>query len=88
MSFLIGGTINSKRSTSELLDRAEITLTNAMSGSTIRACIEKGAQKHLVKRIVGHSQDDQITLGVYSDVDKISLKALKGVLDCNLNWLI
>lgn len=54
----------------------------------IRACIEKGAQKHLVKRIVGHSQDDQITLGVYSDVDKISLKALKGVLDCNLNWLI
>lgn len=54
----------------------------------IRACIEKGAQKHLVKRIVGHSQDDQITLGVYSDVDNISLKVLKDVLDYNLYWAV
>lgn len=52
----------------------------------ISTCIKRGAEKYLVKRIVGHSQDDQITLGVYSDVNSIDLKLLKQVLDDNLLW--
>lgn len=54
--------------------------------TVISTCVKRGAQKHLVKRIVGHAQDDQVTLGVYSDVQDISLALLKKVLDDNLTW--
>lgn len=54
--------------------------------TVISTCVKNGAQKHLVKRIVGHAQDDQVTLGVYSDVQDISLALLKKVLDDNLTW--
>jgi integrase len=52
----------------------------------ISTCVKKGVQKHLIKRIVGHAQDDQITLGVYADVNDISLSLLKQVIDENLIW--
>lgn len=52
----------------------------------ISACIANGAQKHLIKRIVGHAQDDRITLGVYSNVQHISLMILKAELDKHLVW--
>lgn len=52
----------------------------------ISTCIKSGEQKHLVKRIVGHAQDDEVTLGVYSNIDEISLKLLKEVIDRNLVW--
>jgi integrase len=53
----------------------------------ISTCIANGAQKHLIKRIVGHAQDDRITLGVYSNVQHISLMILKAELDKHLVWL-
>ena len=52
----------------------------------ISTCIANGAQKHLIKRIVGHAQDDRITLGVYSNVQHISLTILKAELDKHLVW--
>jgi len=52
----------------------------------ISTCIANGAQKHLIKRIVGHAQDDRITLGVYSNVQHISLMILKAELDKHLVW--
>jgi integrase len=52
----------------------------------INTCITNGAQKHLIKRIVGHAQDDRITLGVYSNVQHISLTILKAELDKHLVW--
>ena len=52
----------------------------------ISACVNGVAQHHLIKRIVGHSQEDDITLSVYSDVDDIPLSHLKDLLDKHLNW--
>jgi integrase len=52
----------------------------------ISSCIKKGAQKHFVKRIVGHSDDDEITIGVYSDIQNTPMYLLKEVLDDNLMW--
>lgn len=52
----------------------------------ISTCITNGAQKHLIKRIVRHAQDDRITLGVYSNVQHISLTILKAELDKHLVW--
>ncbi|RUP82409.1 hypothetical protein C7Y69_03695 [Alteromonas sp. KS69] len=52
----------------------------------ISTCINNGVEKYLVKRLAGHSIDDDITLSVYSDVDKIDLNLLKSVIDKNLKW--
>lgn len=74
------------------IDRAEeerkrtTVVFHCIRHTVINTCIRKGVQKHLIKRIVGHSQDDEITLGVYADVNDISLSLLKSVLDDNLLW--
>ncbi len=52
----------------------------------ISTCVKKGEQKHLIKRIVGHAQDDEITLGTYSDVNEIDLKLLKELIDRSVVW--
>jgi integrase len=52
----------------------------------VSTCVKKGEQKHLIKRIVGHAQDDEITLGTYSDVNEIDLKLLKELIDRAIVW--
>jgi integrase len=52
----------------------------------VSTCVKKGEQKHLIKRIVGHAQDDEITLGTYSDVNEIDLKLLKELIDRAIAW--
>tara|TARA_R110001583_G_scaffold195213_1_gene370518 strand:- start:3523 stop:4044 length:522 start_codon:yes stop_codon:yes gene_type:complete len=48
--------------------------------------VTNGEEHYLIKRIVGHSVDDDITLSVYADIDQIPLVKLKEVLDKNLTW--
>ncbi len=52
----------------------------------ISACVKGLAQHHLIKRIVGHSVEDDITLTVYSDINDIPLIDLKELLDKHLTW--
>jgi site-specific recombinase XerD len=52
----------------------------------ISACVKGLAQHHLIKRIVGHSVEDDITLTVYSDIHEIPMKDLKALLDKHLTW--
>ncbi|WP_158768817.1 hypothetical protein [Paraglaciecola sp. L1A13] len=52
----------------------------------ISKCVQGGAEHYLIKRIAGHSQEDDITLSVYSDVNEIPLALLKSVLDTQLTW--
>jgi len=59
---------------------------HSMRRTLISTCVNNAEQHYLIKRIVGHSIDDDITLSVYSDVDKIPLATLKEVLDKNLKW--
>lgn len=59
---------------------------HSLRRTLISTCVNNAEQHYLIKRIVGHSIDDDITLSVYSDMDKIPLSTLKGVLDKNLKW--
>jgi integrase len=52
----------------------------------VSTCVKKGEQKHLIKRIVGHAQDDEITLGTYSNVNEIDLTLLKELIDRAIVW--
>lgn len=52
----------------------------------ITKCVNNGAHAHLIKRVVGHSLEDDVTLTVYSDVQAIPLRLLKQMLDDNLDW--
>jgi integrase len=52
----------------------------------ISTCISNGEEHYLVKRIVGHSVEDDITMSVYADIENIPMKKLKEVLDKNLTW--
>ena len=52
----------------------------------VSTCVKKGEQKYLIKRIVGHAQDDEITLSTYSDVNEIDLKLLKELIDRAILW--
>lgn len=52
----------------------------------ISKMVNANCQHHLIKRIVGHSVEDDITLHVYSDIDKIPLSILKDEIDKHLTW--
>jgi integrase len=43
-------------------------------------------QGYLIKRIVGHSVDDDVTFGDYGGIDKIPLRILKEEMDKHLSW--
>ena len=64
------------------LDNLTLTLWHTL----ISKLVNKGAQHHLIKRIVGHSIKDDVTLSVYSNPDNIPLKLLKETMDDNLDW--
>jgi integrase len=69
----------------ELTKRALISF-HSMRRTLISTCVTKGEEHYLIKRIVGHSVEDDITLSVYADMDQIPLARLKEVLDKNLTW--
>lgn len=72
-------------SDAELKKRALISF-HSLRRSLISTCVTKGEEHYLIKRIVGHSVDDDITLSVYADMDQIPLAKLKEVIDRNLTW--
>lgn len=72
-------------SDSEALKRALVSFHSSRR-TVISTCVTNGEEHYLIKRIVGHSVDDDITLSVYADMDKIPLAKLKEVLDKNLTW--
>lgn len=69
----------------ELAKRCKISF-HSMRRTLISTCVNKGEEQYLIKRIVGHSVEDDITLSVYADIDQIPLARLKEVLDKNLTW--
>lgn len=69
----------------ELSKRLEVCF-HCTRRTLITNCVNNGEQHYLIKRIVGHSVDDDVTLGVYSDLSAIPLAKLKKVLDDNLKW--
>jgi integrase len=71
---------------SEELEKGLLICFHCTRRTFISTCVNNGEEKYLIKRLAGHSTDDDITLGVYSDVDQIDLKLLKNVIDRNLKW--
>ncbi|AEP29371.1 hypothetical protein GNIT_1247 [Glaciecola nitratireducens FR1064] len=69
----------------EFTKRALISF-HSMRRTLISTCVTNGEEHYLIKRIVGHSVEDDITLSVYADMDQIPLARLKEVLDKNLTW--
>lgn len=69
----------------EMMKRALVSFHSSRR-TLISTCVTNGEEHYLIKRIVGHSVDDDITLSVYADMDKIPLARLKDVLDKNLTW--
>ena len=59
---------------------------HCLRNTFITELVSIGAQHHHIKRVVGHAQDDDVTLDSYADVAKISLKMLKQMMDENLKW--
>ena len=59
---------------------------HCLRNTFITELVSVGAQHHHIKRVVGHAQDDDVTLDSYADVAKISLKMLKEMMDENLKW--
>lgn len=47
---------------------------------------DANCQGYIVKRIVGHSVNDDVTLGDYSHINKIPLRVLKNEMDKHLTW--
>ncbi|MEO9944047.1 hypothetical protein [Paraglaciecola sp.] len=72
-------------SEAELAKRSLISFHSSRR-TVISTCVVNGEEHYLIKRIVGHSVDDDITLSVYADMDQIPLAKLKEVLDKNLTW--
>ena len=72
-------------SEAELAKRSLISFHSSRR-TVISTCVTNGEEHYLIKRIVGHSVDDDITLSVYADIDQIPLVKLKEVLDKNLTW--
>jgi integrase len=72
-------------SEAELAKRSLISF-HSTRRTVISTCVTNGEEHYLIKRIVGHSVDDDITLSVYADMDQIPLARLKQVLDKNLTW--
>ena len=70
----------------EELEKGSLICFHCTRRTFISTCVNNGEEKYLVKRLAGHSVDDDITLSVYSDMDKIALKLLKDVIDRNLKW--
>lgn len=70
----------------EELEKGSLICFHCTRRTFISTCVNNGEEKYLIKRLAGHSTDDDITLGVYSDVDQIDLKLLKNVIDRNLKW--
>lgn len=68
------------------LEKGSLICFHCTRRTFISTCVSNGEEKYLVKRLAGHSVDDDITLGVYSDLDQIDLKLLKDVIDRNLKW--
>jgi hypothetical protein len=54
----------------------------------ISKLVDAGCQGYLIKRIVGHSVQDDVTFGSYASVNNIPLKVLKGLMDKHLTWHI
>ena len=52
----------------------------------ITKMVNAGCQMHHIKRIVGHSVEDDVTLSVYSNVNNIPLALLKSEMDKHLTW--
>jgi integrase len=69
----------------ELLKKQSVVF-HCLRHTFINTCIKAGVQKHLVKRYVGHAQDDEVTIDVYSDVADISLSLLKDMVDEHAKW--
>lgn len=61
---------------------------HCLRNTFITELVSAGEQHHHIKRVVGHAQDDDVTLDSYADVNKISLKKLKKMMDENLKWHI
>jgi integrase len=61
---------------------------HCLRNTFITELVSAGAQHHHIKRVVGHAQDDDVTLDSYADVSKISLQLLKTMMDENLKWHI
>lgn len=59
---------------------------HCLRNTFINQLVSVGAQHHHIKRVVGHAQDDDVTLDSYADVSKISLSKLKSMIDENLTW--
>ncbi|MEG3767054.1 tyrosine-type recombinase/integrase, partial [Alteromonas sp. 14N.309.X.WAT.G.H12] len=72
-------------SEAELAKRSLISFHSSRR-TVISTCVTNGEEHYLIKRIVGHSVDDDITLSVYADMEQIPLARLKEVLDKNLTW--
>jgi len=70
----------------EELKKGRLICFHCTRRTFISACISNSEEHYLVKRLAGHSVDDDITLSVYADVDEIDLKQLKDVIDRNLKW--
>ena len=54
----------------------------------INKMVSQKCQAYIVKRIVGHSVDDDVTLGVYADISQMPLLLLKEEMDKYLTWHI
>lgn len=68
------------------LEKGSLICFHCTRRTFISTCVNNGEEKYLIKRLAGHSTEDDITLGTYSDIDKIDLGLLKQVIDRNLKW--
>jgi hypothetical protein len=68
------------------LEKGSLICFHCTRRTFISTCVNNGEEKYLIKRLAGHSTEDDITLGTYSDIDKINLGLLKQVIDRNLKW--
>jgi integrase len=59
---------------------------HCLRNTFITELVSAGEQHHHITRVVGHAQDDDVTLDSYADVNKISLMKLKKMMDDNLKW--